>query len=83
MTAVRQERNEILFPEILDGTDLRVRVRGESVKEDLILKRPDVLAADYTMLYCNEGLHPVLEHNRVSFLDMNNSEAFCVHAPCM
>ena len=83
VTAVRQERNEILFPEILDGTDLRVRVRGESVKEDLILKRPDVLAADYTMLYCNEGLHPVLEHNRVSFLDMNNSEAFCVHAPCM
>ena len=81
--AEKQGGSVVLYPEIIDGADLRLRVRGEGVKEDLILKRPEALMESYTCLYQAGDLRPVLEHNRVSFKDEEDQEIFCVHAPCM
>ena len=81
--AEKQGGSVVLYPEVIDGADLRLRVRGEGVKEDLVLKSPEALMEGYTCLYQTGDLRPVLEHNRVSFLDKEGQEIFCVHAPCM
>ncbi len=81
--AEKQGGSVVLYPEIINGADLRLRVHGEGIKEDLILKSPEALMESYTCLYQAGDLSPVLEHNRVSFLDKENQEIFCVNAPCM
>ena len=81
--AKRTEKNRIAYPGILPETDLVCTIHGEGVKEDLVLHTPEAVPESYTCLYQTETLHPVLEHNRVSFLDEKEEEVFCVYAPCM
>lgn len=81
--ARKQQKNLVIYPEIFEGADLRCRIHGEGVKEDLILHDPKAIRESYRYIYRMKGLQPVLKDNRVSFLDDEGNEAFCVHAPCM
>ena len=81
--ARKQQKNLVIYPEIFEGADLRCRIHGEGVKEDLILHDPKAVRESYCYIYRMKGLQPVLKDNRVSFLDDEGNEAFCVHAPCM
>lgn len=81
--ARKQQKNLVIYPEIFEGADLRCRIHGEGVKEDLILHDPKAVRESYRYIYRMKGLQPVLKDNRVSFLDDEGNEVFCVHAPCM
>ena len=81
--ARKQQKNLVIYPEIFEGADLRCRIHGEGVKEDLILHDPKAIRESYRYIYRMKGLQPILKDNRVSFLDDEGNEVFCVHAPCM
>lgn len=81
--ARKQQKNLVIYPEIFEGADLRCRIHGEGVKEDLILHDPKAVRESYRYIYRMKGLQPVLKDNRVYFLDDEGNEVFCVHAPCM
>ena len=81
--ARKQQKNLVIYPEIFEGADLRCRIHGEGVKEDLILHDPKAIRESYRYIYRMKGLQPVLKDNRVYFLDDEGNEVFCVHAPCM
>lgn len=73
---------QILYPGVLPGVDLRCRVIGEKVKEDLVLASPDS-PETFAFLYKLKKLRAVQENNRVSFLDEEENEKFTVSAPYM
>ncbi len=73
---------ELLYPEILPGMDMRCCVIGEKVKEDLILASPDS-PGTFTFLYKLKKLEAVQGKNQVSFLDEQGEEKFVVSAPYM
>lgn len=81
---VKNEQTEgtVSYAGILDDVDLRCMVRGERVKEDLILKGRKA-PESFTYLYKLKKLTPSLAGNRVSFLDEQGEEAFSVSAPYM
>lgn len=57
--AVKQKDNTVCYPEILEGMELRCRVKGMRMKEDMVLLRKEA-AKSYTYLYQTEGLVPEL-----------------------
>lgn len=81
--ARKQEKSVVSYKDIFDGAELRCRIHGEGVKEDLILHKPEAVSDTYSCLYQMKNLRPVLRNNVVSFLDREEQEVFCVHAPCM
>lgn len=81
--AQKENGKEICYPEILKGVDLRLRVQGEQVKEDLILHRAEAVPEKFPFLYRMKNLSPVQKGNRVFFLDEDGEEVFCVYAPYM
>ena len=81
--ARKQEKSVVSYKDIFDGAELRCRIHGEGVKEDLILHKPEAVFDAYSCLYQMKNLRPVLHNNVVSFLDREEQEVFCVHAPCM
>lgn len=83
VTAEKKDNTIVTYSRILKDTDLQCRVHGESLKEDIILHSPEAVSDGYVMLYHMAGVKPVLENNRVHFLDDDGEDVFCVHAPCM
>ena len=83
VTAEKKDDTLILYPGILKDADLQCRVHGEGLKEDIILHGPEAVRDGYAVLYHMAGVTPVLKNNCVHFLDDNDEEIFCVHAPCM
>lgn len=75
--------NQVTYPGIFTDTDLRCRVYGEGIKEDIILHSSEAIREEYAMLYRMTEVKPVLENNCVYFLNAEGEEVFCVHAPCM
>lgn len=66
--AVKQKDNTVCYPEILEGMELRCRVKGMRMKEDMVLLRKEA-AKSYTYLYQTEGLVPELREKEVLFFD--------------
>ena len=80
--AVKQKDNTVCYPEILEGMELRCRVKGMRMKEDMVLLRKEA-AKSYTYLYQTEGLVPELREKEVLFFDEGQNEIFRVQAPYM
>lgn len=80
--AVKQKDNTVCYPEILEGMELRCRVKGMRMKEDMVLLGKEA-AKSYTYLYQTEGLVPELREKEVLFFDEGQNEIFRVQAPYM
>lgn len=65
--ARKQEKSVVSYKDIFDGAELRCRIHGEGVKEDLILHKPEAVSDTYSCLYQMKNLRPVLRNNVVSF----------------
>ena len=66
--AVREGSNGILYPGVLEGMDVRCRVIGEKVKEDLVLMNPEA-SGTVTFVYRMKKLEAVQVKNHVSFVN--------------
>ena len=44
-------KSVISYKDIFDGAELRCRIHGEGVKEDLILHKPEAVSDTYSCLY--------------------------------
>ena len=76
------DEETVLYPEVCKDTDLRCRVFGEKVKDDLILKTK--AAPEYfTFRYRMKGLVSSLVGNTVRFSTSEGEEVFCLSAPYM
>ena len=80
--AVRDGDNGIIYPGVLDGMDVRCRVIGEKVKEDMILTEPQT-SGTVTFVYQMKKLEAVQVKNHVSFVNEEGEEVFVVYAPYM
>ena len=75
-------KKQYLYPEVCKDTDLRCRVFGEKVKDDLILKTKEA-PEQFTFRYRMKGLIPSLVGNTVRFSTPEGEEVFCLSAPYM
>ena len=83
--AVVSGKDRLLYEGIFPETALNSRIRGKTVKEDIILRSP---AAPHVFTYCYEAgdLVPVQDGNGISFrekADDHDTEIFHVAAPSM
>ena len=76
------DEETVLYPEVCKDTDLRCRVFGEKVKDDLILKTKEA-PEQFTFRYRMKGLIPSLVGNTVRFSTPEGEEVFCLSAPYM
>ena len=76
------DEKTVLYPEVCKDTDLRCRVFGEKVKDDLILKTKEA-PEQFTFRYRMKGLVPSLEGNTVCFSTPEGEEVFYLSAPYM
>ena len=76
------DEKTVLYPEVCKDTDLRCRVFGEKVKDDLILKTKEA-PDQFTFRYRMKGLVPSLEGNTVCFSTPEGEEVFYLSAPYM
>lgn len=76
------DEKTVLYPEVCKDTDLRCRVFGEKVKDDLILKTKEA-PEQFTFRYRMKGLVPSFEGNTVCFSTPEGEEVFCLSAPYM
>ncbi len=77
-----QKDGTVSYTEILKGVDLRCKVKGTRVKENLVLKEPEA-ASSFVYLYRMKKLTAVWKGKRVAFLDEQGEEVFSVNAPYM
>ncbi len=66
-----------------EDVDLCLYVKGEKVKENLLLKKRAPEAPKFSFLYQMKKLKPVLLEKCVSFVDEQGEEIFIVSAPYM
>ena len=74
--------NTVVYSEVLPGMDENIYIKGMTVKENLILKSPEV-SSKITFLYHTKKLHPVYEENSINLLNDQNEEIFTITAPYM
>ncbi len=79
--------DEVDYPDVLPGVDLRYRLRGAQVKEELVLReRPDPAAdaPEFRFLVESSGLTPTTtDLGEVVFLDDSGAGVFVVPVPVM
>ena len=78
----KKEENAVVYPNILEHVDIRYRVSGEGVKEDILLMNPQA-SATVQFLYQMKGVSPVLQDNCVRFMNEQDEEVFVLSAPYM
>ena len=82
VSAQKVNPKELLYKEVLQDVDLRCRIFGERVKEDLILTKPSC-SGNFTFSYRMKNLTAVQEKDHITFRNSQDEEVFIVYAPYM
>ena len=82
-TGEKISKTTLIYPGVGEELDLCLYVKGEKVKENLLLKKRAEKAPEFSFLYQMKKLTPVLLEKGVSFVNEQGEEIFFVSAPYM